>query len=390
MKNQFYLISKIEGRKFVKYNGNAVRLTSGTLPYSVDEVVIGIKGQIGKERKITTFRDNKGNIIERIFDYFNKPLRNRIYREQEYVIGEEEIVKAKKVREYSILKPVLKIYKEYQKQFTELGIEDSLWNKNKIDTFYISENINTGEKVLSQVSIKDIEHPRKELHNFIEYPHIINGKFANNKKKNLSFRVNTYKQEVVSDSEITSNVKIPKKDSFLAYRALDIDDAKEPFAKRFIKERKLEKLKLLINGNYIPEEDEKTLIAFYTDSNGSINYNKFYKFKSKSQLARTTRHEVEHAWHYYLRARYTGGDSLRTQELAKKFGRIKTKKMQAEAEKYTHSINNYIPFTQNFKLYKKNLIEILADKQGNKAEKQYDKEGKEIRKAFPHIPKEML
>ena len=390
MKNQFYLISKIEGEKFVKYKGDAVRLTSRTLPYSVDEVVLGIKGQIGKERKITTFRDSKGNIIERIFDYFDKPLKNRIYREQEHVIGEEEIVKAKTVREYSISKPVLKIYKECQKQFAEFGIEDSLWNKEKIDTFYLAENINTGEKVLSQVSIKDIEHPRKELHSFIEYPHTIDGKLANNNKKSLSFRVNTYKQEVVPGSEIADNVKTPKKDSFLAYRALDIDDAQEPFAKRFIKERKLEKLKLLINKNYIPEEDEKGLIALYLDYNGSINYNKFYKFKSKSKLAGTTRHEVEHAWQYYLRARYTGGDSLRTQEIAKKFGRIKTKQMQTEAEKYTHSINNYVPFTQDFELYKKNLIEIHANKQGNNAEKQYDREGKEIRKAFPHIPPEML
>ena len=119
MKNQFYLISKIEGKKFVKYKGDAVRITSNILPYSVDEVVIGVKGQIGKERKITTFRDSKGNIIERIFDYFNKPLTNRVYKEQEHVIGEEEIVKAKTVREYSISKPVLKIYKEYQQQSSD-------------------------------------------------------------------------------------------------------------------------------------------------------------------------------------------------------------------------------------------------------------------------------
>ena len=147
---------------------------------------------------------------------------------------------------------------------------------------------------------------------------------------------------------------------------------------------------MLINKNYIPEEDEKGLIAVYLDYNGSINYNKFYKFKSKSKLAGTTGHEVEHAWQYYLRARYTGGDTPRTQEIAKKFGKVKTKQQQKEAEEYTHSINNYVPFTQNFKLYKKNLIEILANKQGKQAQKQYDKEGQEIRKAFPHIPPEML
>ena len=43
-----------------------------------------------------------------------------------------------------------------------------------------------------------------------------------------------------------------------------------------------------------------------------------------------------------------------------------------------------------FKLYKKNLIEILANKAGKQTQRQYDKEGKEIRKAFPHIPPEML
>lgn len=44
MLNKYYLISKKYGQSFVKYKGNAMRLST-QLPYYVDEVIVGINGK---------------------------------------------------------------------------------------------------------------------------------------------------------------------------------------------------------------------------------------------------------------------------------------------------------------------------------------------------------
>ena len=74
----YRLISKSIGQDFAQYNKNAIRLNFRT-PKTVDEVVVGLKDNPSLQRKITTFRDEKGQIMERAFDYHDKPYRNRLY-----------------------------------------------------------------------------------------------------------------------------------------------------------------------------------------------------------------------------------------------------------------------------------------------------------------------
>ena len=65
MVGKSYLISRTTQR-YTNYASKAIKLSKST-PYTVDEVLIGKKGKSCK--KITTFRDSKGNLIERIFNY---------------------------------------------------------------------------------------------------------------------------------------------------------------------------------------------------------------------------------------------------------------------------------------------------------------------------------
>jgi len=388
--SKYFLISKNLGQKFVEYKGNATRLATRSFPYTVDEVVVGIKGVADKTRKITTFRDSKGNILERAFDYFDKPYKNKIYKHADYIIGDDKFVKSTTIKEFSLKRDIMGVYKSYQEKFKKLDIPTTLWESEKILTNHVSEDINTGKKVISQVKIENIKQPQKELHTFIEYPHIINGKKENCDIKFLSYRVNTKLDKVIENTITAQGVKIPQKDSFLRYRAVDTESMKKPITKRFIKERKLEKLKLNINTQYTPKADESSLIAIYTDYDGTVNYNKMHMFKSKSRLVSVARHEVEHAWQYYLRARHTGGTNQRNMEIAKKYGSLKTKALNKEAERCTKAIDNYTPYQVDFKKYHNNYIEVKARKAGLKARNQYDKEGKIIRKSFPYIPEEFL
>ena len=100
MPHEYYLITKNLNRKFVKYKGTAQRLSSQK-PYSYDEVIIGKYGKFEDISIITTFRDSKGNIIERCFDIVGKPLKNRLYTVRENTIGEEKIVKSTHIKQNS-------------------------------------------------------------------------------------------------------------------------------------------------------------------------------------------------------------------------------------------------------------------------------------------------
>lgn len=385
-----YLMLKPIRRSFVKYKGDAVRLSTQT-PWTVEEVWVGVKRHPERTKCITTFRDSKGNIIERAFDEGNGYLRNRLYSYSENTIGESEVVKSATVKEYKMHKRMLKAYVQMLEDYKEANPPRTiLWSPVQLLTNHFSENLYTGEKILSQTKISGMGKPTKEIHTITEFPHIVNNKIQNAKNKILSYVVNSLTDSVEKASIKGEGVCIPKNDSFLPFRALDIDSAKYGFVDRFLKERKLSGLDIDIKPNYTPKEDEETVSAIFYGEDGSIRFNKNYKFPSKSKLAETSRHEVEHVWQWFLHARNTGGNSVWQIDILQKFGKLKTLKMRREAERYTKSIQNYVPVNVDEKLYRKNYIEIKAEKAGAKVKQNYDKQGQIIRKDFPHIPGSLL
>lgn len=394
MAREYYLISKRMGEPFTKYKNNALRISVGC-PYTVDEIVVGIRGKTGLERKITTFRDSNGKIIERAFNYFDKPYRNRIYSNADNIIGEEQFVTSTTIKEYKLKRAILNVYKDFKDKFASLGLHTALWKNTKTITNHLCENINTGEKVLSQTRIENIKYPSKQLHSFIEFPHIIDGKRQDNNKKLLQYMVNTKNNKIYSDFQKSEGLKNPRKifrDMFLPFRALSMDEIIIPLTKFFIKQRGLSRMELIINTNFMPQYPrEERLTAFFLSSNGSINFNKQNIAKSKSNLVSTIRHEVEHGWQYYLDARNIENPESEWQtKIFKKFGEIKNPELKAEAEKYTESIDNYIQYYEDYEKYKKNYIEVMAEKAGNQARGKYNRKGQELRNSFPYIPRELL
>lgn len=390
MINNRYLMLKTPIRPFVKYKGDAIRLSSKT-PFSVDEVYIGTKHHPEKLSCITTFRDSKGNIIERVFDMADGYLRNRLYSVTENTIGENEIVKSTTVKEYKLKKRMIPAYEKLLEEYKKLGVpKDVLWTPIQLITNHLSENISTGEKVLSQSKITGMQKPTKELHEIIEFPHIINNKIQKAKKKFVRYVVNSLTNKIVSGTGVSKGVRFPRTDSFLPFRVLDIDSAKYGLTEKFLKDKKLSNIDVRIQTEYSPKPDEEETSALFFGTDGTIRYNKKYKFSSKSKLAETAGHETEHVMQWFLFSRNTGGESIWQINIAQKFGGLKTKKVRNEAKRCTKSIYNYVSINEDVEKYYKNYVEIKARKAGLKAKKQYDREGQSVRKSFPHIPKELL
>ena len=73
-----------------------------------------------------------------------------------------------------------------------------------------------------------------------------------------------------------------------------------------------------------------------------------------------------------------------------RFGPIKNKTLQIEADKCTDAIENYVEFTEDYQAYLKNYIEAEANREGRLTREKYDRQGEKLRKSLPHIPKELL
>ena len=390
MKTSFNLVTKNIGIKYRQYCGDAVRL-SKQIPYTVDEIVVTNDKRPESKRKITTFRNSKGQIIERVFDFSDKPYRNRLYNIEDNVIGNDEFVTSTTTKDYILERAQVPFYKEIISHYLQ-SKKYIFWMNTQTETNHLSENISTGEKVLTQVRINNFISKNRQKHTFIEYPHIRDGKVdKNSAPKFLKFTIRNSNNSVIKKSIQCDGVECPKNDTYLGYRALSIDDSKELFAQRFIKEKGLEKAGIKINTEYNPiNELNSDFMAIFNAEDGVVNYNKDYKIKSKSQLVNISAHEVEHAGQYCLQARYNGGGTEWQKQIVATYGPIKSEKIKEEARQYDDSINNYVPFWKDIKAYKGNLIEVLSKKKGIETQYAYDKEGEQIRKDFPHIPIELL
>ncbi len=390
-RSDFYLISKTPKILFAQYKGKAQRL-SNEFPHTVEEVIVGRRGVKG-QRIVTTFRNAKGEIIERSFDYPRKPLKNVVYTHSDHVIGEEEYVKSTTRKEYSIPRTILKTYKEFQQALSEVQSKTFLWTHYKTETNHLSENINTGEKILSRTSVTNMENIGKQIHRFIEFPHVLGGKIKKYITKFLYFEVDDASGKVIQDSIFSDGIKFHRGDQFLQFRAYDIDGVKEPATFKFMQDRKVDRLGVNVNTTYIPNDDKEKarLVACFIPIDGSVNFNMLYKPKSKASIIGTARHEVEHIWHYLLDAR-NGDNEIGTWQhtMFERFGPIKNKTLQIEADKCTHAIENYVEFTEDYQAYLKNYIEAEANREGRLTREKYDRQGEKLRKSLPHIPKELL
>ena len=388
MDSKFRLISKTS-TNFIKYSGDAVRLTPKT-PAMVDEVILARSDAPELIRKVTTFRDSHGKMLERNFDYYDKPYKQRIYSDEKIsVIGTDELVSSKNVKEYELDRDVMELYKDIiQLPNTRKTI---FWMPRKSVTNHFSQNVYNYEKCLSQAIIENAGTKCRKKHSFIEYPIIKSGKVDSAPKKLLSFRVNTDTNQVVKHSVHAENVQKPLKDSYLGYRALPLDDSKEVFSNLALKERGLGDDNIKIVSEYNPLHEKNTRFkAKFCPDEGVIRFNKDYKFGSKSEVVSTSYHEAEHGWHFYLQGRLKDCDNGWQQCIRNKYGELNSPELVDEAKKCDDAIVNYVPYYVNKEAYKNNYIEIEATQKGLEAEKNYDDLGVELRTQFKHIPPELL
>lgn len=387
MKSNFYVISKTT-QNFSDYLSGTIRL-SNQIPQTVKEVLIANKK--GKVRgKITTFLDKEGNVIEKAFNIKDKPLKNRIYTSQKNHIGTDEVVTSTQIKEYTLNRKLIDIYRKHMNRFINLDTRTYFWEQESIQTNHMANNTALGIKNLTISRIQNLKNiPLQFLHSFTQYKPIVNNKISKNSPiKYIEYIVND-KFIALKSSIHTINMKRPKFDSFLGFRALSLEDFKIPITERFLRDRGIKHLGYKILPNYMPT-DGKEITWKGLFCNGYIKFRRTWVPKSKADFVSTSRHEVEHGWQYYLDARNGKDRGENMLAIGEKYGKLKDPKLQYEADKYTESIDNYIPAEKDYNGYRQNYIEVKAFDAGARAEEKYKKEGKILKEELKHIPPELL
>lgn len=387
MKNNFYVISKTT-QNFSDYLSGTIRL-SNQIPQTVKEVLIANKK--GKVRgKITTFLDKEGNVIEKAFNIKDKPLKNRIYTSQKNHIGTDEVVTSTQIKEYTLNRKLIDIYRKHMNRFINLDTRTYFWEQESIQTNHMANNTALGIKNLTISRIQNLKNiPLQFLHSFTQYKPIVNNKISKNSPiKYIEYIVND-KFIALKSSIHTINMKRPKFDSFLGFRALSLEDFKIPITERFLRDRGIKHIGYKIVPNYMPT-DGKEITWKGLFCNGYIKFRRTWVPESKADFVSTSRHEVEHGWQYYLDARNGQDRGENMLAIGEKYGKLKDPKLQYEADKYTESIDNYIPAEKDYNGYRQNYIEVKAFDAGARAEEKYKKEGKILKEELKHIPPELL
>lgn len=387
MKSNFYVISKTT-QNFSDYLSGTIRL-SNQIPQTVKEVLIANKK--GKVRgKITTFLDKEGNVIEKAFNIKDKPLKNRIYTSQKNHIGTDEVVTSTQIKEYTLNRKLIDIYRKHMNRFINLDTRTYFWEQESIQTNHMANNTALGIKNLTISRIQNLKNiPLQFLHSFTQYKPIVNNKISKNSPiKYIEYIVND-KFIALKSSIHTINMKRPKFDSFLGFRALSLEDFKIPITERFLRDRGIKHIGYKIVPNYMPT-DGKQITWKGLFCNGYITFRKTWVPKSKADFVSTSRHEVEHGWQYYLDARNGKDRGENMLAIGEKYGKLKDLKLQYEADKYTESIDNYIPAEKDYNGYRQNYIEVKAFDAGARAEEKYKKEGEILKEELKHIPPELL
>ena len=378
MKSNFYVISKTT-QNFSDYLSGTIRL-SNQIPQTVKEVLIANKK--GKVRgKITTFLDKEGNVIEKAFNIKDKPLKNRIYTSQKNHIGTDEVVTSTQIKEYTLNRKLIDIYRKHMNRFINLDTRTYFWEQESIQTNHMANNTALGIKNLTISRIQNLKNiPLQFLHSFTQYKPIVNNKISKNSPlKYIEYIVND-KFIALKSSIHTINMKRPKFDSFLGFRALSLEDFKIPITERFLSDRGIKHLGYKILPNYLPT-DGKEITWKGLFCNGYIKFRRTWVPKSKADFVSTSRHEVEHGWQYYLDARNGKDRGENMLAIGEKYGKLKDPKLQYEADKYTESIDNYIPAEKDYNGYRQNYIEVKAFDAGARQKKNTKKKGKYYKKS---------
>ena len=392
IKPKFKLVQKSMGILYKDYcSTHGVLDSPSSQTAFVDEVLIKkIRPFLPNEIiKITTYKNSENNILERIFEKFG--LENTKYG-----------------RVYNYFSPQKSNGKEITgheiSHYIWTGIEDNFIKTATTKVFKaISKNQSSKTTTVTITNVeKSLWDQMKEIHSLTEYPKVIetmnnNGKSIIEKKGNKRFyklfiKKDRYANPIILKTKKSDDVVLPQKDEFFAMRLYDSEDIREPITRKVITDKRLNSLDVnIFPMSNIMNDQDHNILAFFS----FFKKKAFIAFSEQKMDKRTVInsafHEVEHLFHNTLIGRLGILKNKFYQRCLKLFGPLKNKqkeklaiKLMKAGEKYPSLVNSLkTEELKKEKVYK--IIEDLPKRAGEKGEKKYYKQAKELLEQFPNV-----
>lgn len=372
----FVLLSKEKGINLDTTRQYFPEMLSMLKAKTADVVEIGKRENPEQKIRITTFRNDKNEIIEMVHEYegIEKPETHRLYRD---LLHYGDItLKGRLVQIFENL-DITGRFKAWQKIATEKQyVKSSLETREK--THVTIAKVSTDER-----TIKPIVH---EHHSLTEYyvPKAHGGKKI--QPKYIEFETETQNGiPQVTRISASKDVNIPQHDEYLGMRMYDSDDIREPITRSALKDSRLDAVDIPIEDSF---SIKKSTSGCFDETVGKILFNN--RYQEKVDVIETGFHEGEHAYQYSVLG-ITG--KLKTaygQRCKDKLNWEITPALRHEAVMYELGHKNYVQPEVNYDEYRKNILEDYAWEAGETGLTYYLRKGKELSSQFPGIPAKEL
>lgn len=309
----------------------------------VDVVVIANRKNLEQQKIITTFRDDKNNILERVFEYkgYDLPTVHKLYKKIEGCFF------SRLIQTFENLSP-----KNVCSLWQKVSTEKQFFNKSNNNKTVSIVKVSTKERTLDDV--------KTEVHSFARYSSK-NGKNNDPKILILNIEKDDFGVPIIK-SQSSCNIDWPIQDEYLAFRAYDADDVKIPLTKLILRKLGLENLNIKAEKSYYRP---KNLLGSFEWKNGIIKY--CDEVESKDKAVNTVFHETHHALQYAIMSLFHDLNSNFANFCKNNFKLNKTRELKKVADEYLIAHTNYVPASEDYDKYYNNLLE---------------KEAREIAKAY--------
>jgi len=347
---------------------------------SFSYVNIGKKSNPAFKKEVTTFYDDKNNIITRCFNDNDKVYKRRNY---EYYTDSHNESAKKYIREIITdeYTPKNELRKRISKNLKILALIDD-WKVTQDEIQSVSQFKDTPAKKLSILKKYHYDSDKKRSFTLTEYPATC-GFESKNEKKELKGDI--YKSLIglrLSHVEHSPNVSIDRNDKFLPYRLLNSKEKCEELPFFYLRRHKLDGM--WIKSQVVPASDAET-IADFSPSERMISW---YGVPKDVSIANTAAHEVEHAYQHAQIGRLGKGTTIYENDCKCIFGEITDKNERLEAKRYAHARDIYPSENDaNFAAkYDNNYLEQCSNKAGDEAEIEYCAGQNLLKKIFKNFP----
>lgn len=400
----FTLVSKKLGIPLSEYKGELLKfLPDSFFIEAVDEVIVQKTNDPSVTKKIVTYRNFLGKIVERVFENtaeYSSRIISQVYNQEAELIG-ENIYRQKSTTKYFLKKGMKNSYLyDVAQPFT--NTEDyryQYWKPLSTVADCIKYRTTSNDVYWTRRSVKFSDSELFYEHQKItQYPklHQKSGKFdsfdKNEEKKVVEMAVQTgrYEKNTIKELRTSPNVKLSTNDEYLPYRAYNTADSRVPLTKHFLSKNDVIDLKIPVD---IETMKNPSQTGRFNPMTGDILLNRNYNFVNKFDVVDTAAHESKHAYQHSIMGR-TGCDikPYFNQRALYIKGPLKDKESIQKGIAYTEADFNYPDLstqeliTKNTQAWMDNLLEKEATQDGIKACKDYLEQVEEIRNVFPHVP----